>query len=103
MVVSVVAVGDFVAEGYSAAGFAELKKESFTDAAAWFQKATDAGAGWKHPYNLACARSRGGLDDTQAALELAIERGGATARKKAATDDDLKALRGQEWFVAAVK
>ena len=56
-----ITTASFAANAYSSAGFEHLRKEKFEDAARWFQRATDVGSAWKHPFNLACARARGSL------------------------------------------
>ncbi len=92
----------FAAAAYGARGFRSLKAGEYDEAATWFRKATVTDGAWKHPYNLACALSRAESDDTRAALEEAVRRGGDAARTKAKTDADLEYARGQSWFAAAL-
>ena len=49
-------------------------------------------------YNLACAYARTGDPLAEAALELAITRGGETVRARAAKDKDFDGVRGAPWF-----
>jgi len=92
----------FAAEAYAARGFRALRADRFDDAATWFMKATRTDAAWKHPYNVACARSRGNVDGVRPALEEAIRRGGEVVRAKARRDADLDSARAQPWFSAVV-
>ncbi len=94
--------GDFAAAVYAGAAWKNFKAKRFAPAADLFAKASDASAAWKHPYNLACARALGGLADVEAALKLAIERGGASVKTKAAKDADLTSVRGEAWFTGLV-
>ena len=93
----------FAASVYSAAGFDNLRAERYEDAQKWFARATATGQHWKHPYNLACARARGGLDGVETALRVAIDRGGEAVKVKARKDTDLDKVRAQPWFAALVE
>ena len=93
-------VGPLVAEAYNRAGFVHHKKSEGDAAAAYFAKASEANPDtWKYPFNMACALSKAG-DKTkvEAALTRAIELGGDDIKRKARSDSDLEAVRGEPWF-----
>lgn len=100
--ISVVATSTVAGEAYGSAGFAAMNAKKYEDAQGWFDKASAASSAWKHPYNLACARSLGGLDGVEDALREAVKRGGKTASDKANKDKDLAKAREQAWFAAVV-
>ena len=94
----VIATKDYAAQVYGGRGFGELKGENYEQAASFFAKAQAISEAWKYPYNLACARARGGLGGVEEALREAIERGGGEVEAKARRDADLDAVREQAWF-----
>ncbi len=85
---------------YAKVGFDHLKKKKYEDAARNFALAAALDEAWKHPYNLACARSLGGLEGVEPALAEALRRGGDPVRTKIASDNDLDPVREQAWFKA---
>jgi hypothetical protein len=100
--VQMVGTADFAAQIYAAHAFEHLHAEHYERAAAWFARAAAVHEHWKYPYNLACARARGGLDGAEAALRTAIERGGSQVKKKAGRDEDLAKVREAPWFAPLV-
>jgi hypothetical protein len=95
----VVPVGELAAHVYNDTGLVHHKRGDFAGAAELFRRATFANPGFAlATYNLACADARLGSAETEAALTLAIARGGEDARKRAATDTDLDGVRGAPWF-----
>lgn len=52
--------------------------------------------------NLACTYARMGDARAEAALGLAVARGGDTVRTRAAKDKDFDTVRSSPWFVQAI-
>ena len=101
---SIVPAGRVAAGGYNRVGLDALARGELEAAAAAFVAATHADpVAWKGPYNLACAYARASDARTEAALRLAVERGGDAVRKKAVSDRDLDSVREQPWFSALVE
>lgn len=81
-------------------GLARLQAGAFHDAMVAFASASLRDrAAWKHPFNLACAASRGGEEGiARIALGEAVRRGGDRVVTKARKDPDLAAVRARAWF-----
>jgi hypothetical protein len=96
---AVVPVGELAAHVYNDTGLVHHKRGDFVGAAELFKRATFANPGFAlGAYNLACADARLGSAETEAALTLAVARGGDDARKKAGADADFNGVRAQPWF-----
>ncbi len=54
-------------------------------------------------YNLACAYARAANPSAEAALGRALKTGGATIKKRAASDADFTTVRDAAWFRAIVR
>ena len=100
--VDIIGTEAFAAAVYGAHGWAGFRAKKYEDAAKWFGEAARVSQAWKHPYNEACARALGELEGTEAALKLAIERGGDPVKKKANKDKDLANVRDEAWFKSLV-
>lgn len=101
--VRLVGADQLATQVYAKVGFDHLDEKRYEDAARSFALATALDQAWKHPYNLACARSLGGLEDVEPALAEALRRGGDPVRTKIRSDKDLDPVREQDWFKALLK
>jgi hypothetical protein len=96
---AVVPVTELAAHVYNGTGLVHHKHGDSARAAELFKRAAFASPGFAlGAYNLACADARLGSLETEAALALAIERGGDDARKRARADADFDAVRAMVWF-----
>jgi hypothetical protein len=101
---AVVPIGELAAHVYNDTGLAHHRRGDFARAAELFKRAAFANTGFAlGAYNLACADARLGAPETEAALALAISRGGDDVRKKAAADADFDGVRGTRWFEKAIQ
>jgi hypothetical protein len=101
---AVVPVGEFAAHVYNDTGLAHHKRGDFARAAELFKRAAFANPGVAlGAYNLACADARLGSPEAEAALTLAVARGGDDARKKAVVDPDFAPVRTTPWFQRLVQ
>jgi hypothetical protein len=92
------------ARAYNDAGFAHHRRADYAGAAELFRKAAFAdGAHYLAAYNLACAYARLRDPRAPAALAMAIARGAEETRKRAAKDPDFDGVRGEAWFLEAVR
>jgi hypothetical protein len=83
--------------------WAHYKAKEFHEAGEAFALLTKLDpAGWKHPFNAACAATqRGELERAQVFLIEALRRDPA-AREKARRDDDLYDMRTRPWFAELI-
>jgi len=96
---TVVPVDELAAHVYNDTGLAHHKRGDFARAAELFKRATFANEGFAlGAYNLACADARLASPETEAALALAIARGGEDARTRAGADADFDGVRAAPWF-----
>lgn len=85
---------------YNDTGFRALEKGRPERAVELFTRAAYADPSRELPaYNLACAYVRLNDGRAEAALELAIGRGGDAVRLRASKDKDFDAVRSAPWFV----
>jgi hypothetical protein len=97
-------VGSFAAGIYNDTGFRHHGKKEYSKAAEYFLKAVFADPGGKLPaYNLACAYARMKDPHTQAALKLAIARGGQATKTRAPKDADFELVKTEPWFLELTK
>src|ERR1700722_10597957 len=96
---ALVPVGELAAHVYNDTGLVHHKRGDFARAAELFKRATFANPSFAlGAYNLACADARVGSPETEAALVLAIARGGDEVREKAVGDADFDGVRATRWF-----
>lgn len=96
-----IAIDELASQAYNNAGLELHRLGKFDEAASLFHRAAYADVKSKLPsYNLACALARSNSSNASKALELAIARGGAEVKAKAAKDADFDAVRAEPWFVA---
>jgi hypothetical protein len=89
---------------YNDAGYRAYLKKDLDRAADLFARAAYVDATREMPaYNLACVYARKGDRRAEAALELAVARGGDALRERAAKDDDFDAVRREPWFAKIVR
>jgi hypothetical protein len=85
---------------YNDAGFRALEKGKIDRAVELFTRAAYADPTRELPaYNLACAYARQKDGRAEAALDLAIARGGDPVRARASKDKDFDAVKSAPWFV----
>lgn len=96
-------VDEFAVQVYTRVAFDHFERHEYAEAEPLFARASEIDQHWKHPYNLACVRARAGKGDVEAALKLAVERGGDAVIEKARKDPDLDSVRGQAWFIALLE
>ena len=95
-----VPVSRFASLVYNDTGFRALAKGKLERAVELFLRAAYVDPARELPaYNLACAYARKGDANAEAALELAITRGGDAVRARAAKDKDFDGVRSAPWFV----
>jgi hypothetical protein len=90
---------------YNDTGYRALQRNELDRAVGLFLRAAHVDATRELPaYNLACAYARQGDGaHAEAALELAIARGGDPVRARAAKDKDFDSVRSAPWFVALTR
>ncbi len=87
---------------YNDAGFASYRKGQLDRAAELFTKAAFVDDARELPaYNLACTYAKKSDPRAEAALALAIARGGEPVKARAVKDKDFDAVRAAPWFVKA--
>lgn len=92
----------FASMVYNDAGFAAYKKGQLDRAAELFTKAAFADDARELPaYNLACTYAKKNDPRAEAALTLAIARGGDPVKVRAVKDKDFDGVRTAPWFVKA--
>lgn len=100
----IASVHEVASQAYNVAGLEHHGRGDYARAATLFHRAAHASPTAKLPmYNLACALARLGDPKTEAALELAIARGGPTVKDKAARDPDFERVRDTPWFRALTR
>ncbi len=86
---------------YNDTGFRHYTKKEYDKAADLFLRGTLADPESKLPaYNLACTYAILGDSHAEAALKIAIERGGDAVKKRAAKDADFAKVKTAPWFTA---
>lgn len=86
---------------YNDTGFRHYTKKEYDKAADLFLRGTLADPESKLPsYNLACTYAILGDSHAEAALKIAIERGGDAVKKRAAKDADFAKVKSEPWFTA---
>ena len=84
---------------YNDAGYRAYQKNQLDRAAELFLRAAFVDPTRELPaYNLACVYARKRDKKAEAALELAVGRGGDAIRARAAKDKDFDAVRSEPWF-----
>jgi hypothetical protein len=93
-------VARFASTIYNDAGYLAYLKGGLDRAVELFLRAAYVDPTRELPaFNLACAYARKGDHRAEAALELAIARGGQAVRARAAKDKDFDSVRAAPWFV----
>jgi hypothetical protein len=96
-------VSRFASLVYNDTGFRALQQNKLDRAIELFLRAAYVDPSRELPaYNLACAYARKGEPLAEAALELAITRGGDAVRARAAKDKDFDGVRSAPWFARLV-